>query len=181
MQQKLAQIATIPIIIQSTLQSVSRTFDAFLPAAPPSVMPSLHLSSVSALESEILEGIDEIEDCISIDSLENSSADGYGHHQRRRNIVGVGNMPDANDDNDDDEVNMDSTDDKSSLTDFTGEADSKSSSSSMCMETPISTSPEPTEVEMEKMKKQTKVSNDDFSVFKLNFISFVFVCFYTFR
>lgn len=144
MQQKLAQIATIPIIIQSTLQSVSRTFEAFLP-------PS------NANEPKYMTIIDEIDDSISIDSLENSSSDEESSDDGQHGVIG------ADDDDVDSTIycheNPDS-DDKSSLSESLEENESKISTENLNkIETPISTPEpvEPTEDELEKMRKQSKV------------------------
>ncbi|KAG4067796.1 hypothetical protein HA402_010482 [Bradysia odoriphaga] len=55
MKMRLAQIAEIPLIIQSTLESVSKTFEGFLPAEP---------------EPEIQQDPIEGDDAISVDSLD---------------------------------------------------------------------------------------------------------------
>lgn len=61
MKMRLAQIAEIPLIIQSTLESVSKTFEGFLPPEPePEPEPELPI--------EI-----EHDDAISIDSLDPDS------------------------------------------------------------------------------------------------------------
>lgn len=56
---RLAQIAEIPLIIQSTLESVSKTFEGFLPAEPEPL--------------EIQPDPVEDDDVISVDSLDASS------------------------------------------------------------------------------------------------------------
>lgn len=57
MKMRLAQIAEIPLIIQSTLESVSKTFDGFLPSEPE---PQI----------EIQRDAVEYDDALSIDSLD---------------------------------------------------------------------------------------------------------------
>lgn len=56
---RLAQIAEIPLIIQSTLESVSKTFEGFLPPEPE---PSVEQNAI------------ETDDVISIDSLDASDS-----------------------------------------------------------------------------------------------------------
>lgn len=58
MKMRLAQIADIPLIIQSTLESVSKTFEGFLPPEP---------------EPPIQQDVAENDDVISIDSLDPDS------------------------------------------------------------------------------------------------------------
>ncbi|KAJ6637826.1 hypothetical protein Bhyg_10557 [Pseudolycoriella hygida] len=62
MKMRLAQIAEIPLIIQSTLESVSKTFDGFLPPEPES-------------QIEIEQTAVENEYAASIDSLDSDSKD----------------------------------------------------------------------------------------------------------
>ena len=63
MKMRLAQIAEIPLIIQSTLESVSKTFDGFLPPEPE---PEPQI--------EIERNADENDDVISVDSLDSDNA-----------------------------------------------------------------------------------------------------------
>lgn len=60
MQRRLSQIAAIPNIIQSTLESVAKTFDAFLPPEP-------IIKSSTPSETQT-----PIDDTLSIDSLDNN-------------------------------------------------------------------------------------------------------------
>lgn len=60
MKKRLAQIAEIPLIIQSTLESVSKTFEGFLPPEPEP-------------EPEIQRNEVENDDALSIDSLDADS------------------------------------------------------------------------------------------------------------
>lgn len=144
MQQKLAQIATIPIIIQSTLQSVSRTFEAFLPPAP---------------DSNHMQIINEMDDSISVDSLEDSSSDDddddENNHFVHRHNIHVNDDSSTSDSN----ANHDS-DEKSSSTASSDESESRAyTDDSNKIITPIVTPEplEPTAEELEKMRKQSKV------------------------
>lgn len=62
MKMRLAQIAEIPLIIQSTLESVSKTFEGFLPPEPE-----------QEPEIEIHQNTVDNDDAISVDSLESES------------------------------------------------------------------------------------------------------------
>lgn len=61
MKMRLAQIAEIPLIIQSTLESVSKTFEGFLPPEP---------EPEQSIEIEN-------DDALSVDSLDPDSKDGH--------------------------------------------------------------------------------------------------------
>lgn len=133
MQKRLAQIAQIPGIIQSTLESVSRTFDEFLPN----------------YDNKYIDGEDIADDIISLDSL-----DHYDDNNLTRNIDQdiVKDIETQSQDDDVDQIN----DEKSEIEDANSISNENEALTDFSLEpTP---EPEPTEEQLLKIEKQNKVN-----------------------